>query len=506
MNQFDPSSRRWPLWVRMGVPSAAMLLAAAAGLGWFAASRLRQLKPGPDAEELLRELLTAGALCTLVLTAGMLLLLRRLSRTLGRIEAGASRFAEGRLTHRIVAPEPAELASLVSSLNRMAALLDEQMAGAVTQRGELEAVLQSIDSGVLALDSEGRAISINRAAEVMLAIEGLAVRGRRYQEFVDHPGLLGFLNDVTESDAAPSSREITLAATDGAGEDGRAVESRRPLSVRATAGWLRGPDGARVGTMLFLQDVSQLKRLETMRSDFAANVSHELRTPITNIKGYIETLLDAGMSDPELSEKFLRVVQRNAERLGAIVDDMLALTTLERPELQGSLVTGPTPVLAVVDAARAECEADARAKQIMVDMSIPPGLRFDVNPRLAEQAVFNLLENAVKYSPPRTSVRVKARRVTTDAGGPGVEIAVEDDGPGMAAEHLPRIFERFYRVDKGRSRDQGGTGLGLAIVKHIATAHGGSVAVESAPGRGATFRLVFRGVGSERGEADLAES
>jgi two-component system phosphate regulon sensor histidine kinase PhoR len=221
-----------------------------------------------------------------------------------------------------------------------------------------------------------------------------------------------------------------------------------------------------------------------MRRDFVANVSHELRTPITSIQGFVETLREGAARDPAMAERFLGIVARQAERLGAIIDDLLCLSRIEQEAEKSQVEMTEVKVAPVLAAAAADTEALAGRHRIRIEVVCPEELSARMNAPLIEQAVGNLLNNAVKYSPAGSRVVVEATR---DDGG--VAIIVRDTGCGIPGDHLPRIFERFYRVDKARSRKLGGTGLGLAIVKHIAQAHGGSVTVESTVGQGSTFTL-----------------
>jgi two-component system phosphate regulon sensor histidine kinase PhoR len=227
-----------------------------------------------------------------------------------------------------------------------------------------------------------------------------------------------------------------------------------------------------------------MRRLESMRSEFAANVSHELRTPITNIKGYVETLLQVGIDDPERMRKFLEIVHRNTVRLSGIVEDILTLAFLEEPETKQSLTQDPASARDIVGQVVEDLGSAASAKAIQVIVSVETERMVVANRSLIVQAMANLVSNAIKYSGERTTVRIRIADV-----GEAICLSVSDEGPGIAAKHLPRIFERFYRVDKARARSQGGTGLGLAIVKHIATIHGGRVEVTSQLGQGSTFSL-----------------
>ncbi|TVQ77841.1 MAG: HAMP domain-containing protein [Phycisphaeraceae bacterium] len=463
-----------PPWLRIGLLAgvAVLLIQAFAAISFLAIF-------GPSSE-----LITATAILTLLSAAGGFAIgaaiTARGTRRLTEITEGARRFSRGDLRHRIPTSAEGELAALATALNDMAQLLSSQLNQLRAQRNEQEGILRSMEGGVLAIDAEFRVLRVNRVAQRMLGLTDTQVRGKTLHEVVRDTGLQRFAADAV---ADPSRRAAEFHLT---------VPTRGDIIVRATSGALLDAEDEPIGAIILLSDVSQLKRLESMRSDFAANVSHELRTPITNIKGYVETLIDTDLSNPDLSMNFLRVIARNADRLGAIVDDMLALTNLERTDGQ-ILPTAPTPLWMLLDSVRLQLDPEARSKRIRLALDVPKDLRAKVNARLAEQAIVNLVANAIKYSPPETVVTMSARAApeALEDGVPAIEIAIADQGPGIAPEHLPRIFERFYRVDKARSREQGGTGLGLSIVKHIALVHAGAVSADSTLGEGSTFRLTL---------------
>jgi two-component system phosphate regulon sensor histidine kinase PhoR len=233
-------------------------------------------------------------------------------------------------------------------------------------------------------------------------------------------------------------------------------------------------------------DVTRLRRLESVRRDFVANVSHELKTPITAIKGSVETLLSGAMEEPQAAERFLHIVARQSERLEAIIDDLLALSRVEQDAEQDAVPLSLGEIRPVLVAAQQACLPSADEKKVEIRLFCSTRLRGRINAPLLEQAVVNLLINAIKYSPSGGKVVVDAAQLEDQ-----LMIKVQDWGSGIAAEHLPRIFERFYRVDPARSRKLGGTGLGLAIVKHIIQAHGGQVVVHSTPGEGSVFTLLL---------------
>ncbi len=267
-------------------------------------------------------------------------------------------------------------------------------------------------------------------------------------------------------------REITL----------RAASLERTLQAHGTL--LPGEDRDRpVGAVVVLNDVTRLKRLEAVRRDFVANVSHELKTPVTSIKGFAETLIDGAAEDPATRERFLRIIASQAERLIAIVSDLLVLSTLEAGQGGGTPLE-ETDVCDIVHSAVEVCSVEANAKNIALEVRCAGAVLAPANAPLLEQAVVNLIDNAVKYSPAGSAVVVELQEASDQ-----IAILVRDQGPGIARRHIPRLFERFYRVDSARSRDLGGTGLGLAIVKHVAQVHGGRVSVTSEVGRGSTFGL-----------------
>jgi two-component system phosphate regulon sensor histidine kinase PhoR len=337
--------------------------------------------------------------------------------------------------------------------------------------GEIERVLRATPIAVIALDHKQRINSANAAAERLLGFALDRSRGRLLQEIVRQPEL----NRAIESALGSEGRfdgELHLEADD-------------PLEVQLCCEPLDMEDEP-AGLVMSLVDVTRMRRLESMRSEFAANVSHELRTPITNIKGYVETLLQVGIDDPERMRKFLEIVHRNTVRLSGIVEDILTLAFLEEPEAKQSLTQSPVSARDVVRQVVEDLGSAAGAKSIQVVIAGDSTRVLIANRSLIEQAVANLVSNAIKYSGERTTVRIEIADVAES-----IRLAVSDQGPGIAAKHLPRIFERFYRVDKARARSQGGTGLGLAIVKHIATIHGGRVEVSSQLGQGSTFSLYF---------------
>lgn len=338
------------------------------------------------------------------------------------------------------------------------------------KRARLEAVLRNMADGIVVLEPDGRIALANGAATVLLGIPPLGeLLGARLALLCRNPDL-GTLIDAALGGATPRTGELVL---DGS--------NRRVLLVSAA------PLAARKGAILVLHDVTRVRQLESMRADFVANVSHELRTPLTAIRGYAETLLGGTAHDPERTRPFLQVIERNAERLSRLIDDLLTLSDLElgRTELRREAIE----LRGVIDGVLEILAAKADGQGIELRAEVPAELpEVTADRDRIEQVLINLVDNAIKYTPSGGSVRISARPVPGEGAGE-VEIAVSDTGIGIPEKDIPRLTERFYRVDRARSRELGGTGLGLAIVKHIVQAHGGSLSIESRVQQGTTVRV-----------------
>ncbi len=410
-----------------------------------------------------------GLVIVLLLGALSLLISQRLSRPLQDLKRGALRFAGGDLRRRLPVHGSDELGSLAEALNHMAEQLEDRI-GALIRQGQLqEAVLSSMVEGVLAVDSQQRLITLNRAAAQLLGVDYLASQDLTIQEVVRDSQLQSFITRTILA-RGPIEAEVAL-------RQGQQI-------IQAHGTFLKDAQGADIGFLIVLYDVTHLRRLEMSRRDFVANVSHELKTPITSIKGFVETLLAGALQEPENARHFLGIVSRQTDRLNEIIDDLLSLSRIEQDAEQGMVFLTAGSLKAVLDSAIQICEAKAAAKEITVRLNCPDQLRARINAPLLEQALVNLIDNAVKYSPAGSAVQVEALRDEAE-----VVVRVRDQGVGIDKSQLDRIFERFYRVDAGRSRKIGGTGLGLAIVKHIAQAHYGRVTVASTPGEGSLFSL-----------------
>ncbi len=418
-----------------------------------------------------RSRIFVGIFMIALLAAGSsLIVYRRISRPLQEMKQGAERFAGGELDYRLPIPDSGEIGGLAVALNRMAEQLKERIETILRQRNEQEALFAGMVESVLAVDLDRRILSMNRAAEEMFGISAGVARGRSLQEIVRNVDLHNFYEKVLRS--GETLEEDLLLFTEG----------ERNLQAHGTI--LRDAGKRRSGVLIVLNDVTRIRRLEKVRRDFFDNVSHELKTPITSIKGYVETLLNGESHNTEDVQRFLRIVSDQTDRLTTLIEDLLSLSRIEQGAERGGIHLHPDGLLGVIRGAVRNSEEKAASRGIGIQVDCDPALLARINPNLLEQALSNLIDNAVKYGDPNGTIRVECARA-----GAEIELRVVDRGIGIAAEHHERLFERFYRVDKARSRREGGTGLGLAIVKHIAEAHGGRVAVESVPGQGSVFSI-----------------
>ena len=422
-------------------------------------------------ETVLIHVINSGILIALIAALISLWVSRRISRPLVEMKRGAERFAGGELDRRLPVYKGEEMGGLAEAMNQMAAQLNDRLQTVVSQRNEQEAVLASMIEGVLAVDHQEGILRINRAAATLLGTNPELAVGRSLQEVVRKPELQRFITESLQSRTSIEA-DMTLLYQ---GED-------RFLQTHGTP--LRGSDGQTIGALIVIHDVTRLRRLENLRRDFVANVSHELRTPITAIKGAVETLLAGANENPEDSQRFLEIANRQSDRLNSIIEDLLSLSRLERDAESDEVGRTHERLLPILESALQSCSSIAKSREVDVNLFCSEEIVANVNSALLEQAVINLVDNAIKYSESRNFVTVESWQE-----GEQVMIKVQDRGQGISKEHLPRLFERFYRVDAARSRALGGTGLGLAIVKHIVQAHDGEVTVHSTPGEGSVFTI-----------------
>ena len=419
--------------------------------------------------------LLVGLAIVLIASVLAYFLSRLISKPIEEMKKGADKFADGDLDHRLHEPHIDEFSGLADAMNHMAMQLKERIETVKNQRNEYEAVLSSMSEGVIGIDREERILNINQAAMDILELSRPNSQGRSIQEVIRVPDFHRFISQVVSS---PEQEE---------GDFELYNLGNRIINTKSAP--LRDSSDKRMGTLIVLKDVTQVRHLENVRKDFVANVSHEIKTPLTAIKGFVETLINDAEENPENRARFLGIIMKHVDRLNAILEDLLVLARLEQKQDTRTIIFETTHLREIVETALQVVQTNAGAKDITVSVDVDERLTACIDVHLIEQALVNLIDNAVKYSPEGTTVTVSARLNDEE----GLTINVRDHGPGIPAKHLQRIFERFYRVDKARSRKLGGTGLGLSIVKHIASVHGGHVSVESEPGKGTTFSIHLPG-------------
>ena len=402
------------------------------------------------------------------------ILSRKINNPITEMIRGTNHFANSNLDFRISVSGIAELETLAEGMNSMAAKLNERINTISEQQNEIEAILSGMVEAVIAVDTDERIIEYNQAAEKLFRIHPGNARDKHIHEVIQNTYIQSFVTKVL------SVQELFEDEIVFHGED------EQFLHVHGTQ--LHGKNRERIGAVIVLNDITRLKKLELVRRDFVANVSHELKTPITSIIGFVETLKDGAIEDTGNRQRFLDIILKHSKRLNSIVEDLLSLSRIEQETEKGTIDFENNNVCTILSSAIALYETQAHDKGITIALECKDTF-VKGNSSLLVQAVSNLIDNAIKYSEERSSISVKALQK-----GTSVIIEVKDNGCGIPQEHISRIFERFYRVDKGRSRDLGGTGLGLAILKHIVLAHGGHISVESKPGKGSTFTITLPAV------------
>ncbi|MFQ5862585.1 MAG: two-component system histidine kinase PnpS [Candidatus Brocadiales bacterium] len=347
---------------------------------------------------------------------------------------------------------------------------EKEKSGLVHERDKLTAILSSMTEGVLAVDREGKTFLVNGAACNMFGLDQEKTLGRHIREVFNNDQLNTLVGETLKSGNVHTCETADL------------LPNETVFRLHITP--IKGSESD-LGVAIIAHDITDLKKLEKVRVEFVANVSHELKTPLASIKGFVETLKDGALEEPENARKFLSIIERHTNRLNNLIGDLLSLSKIE---------SGKTPLelrkialLPFVNKLIGTFDDHIREKEHTVLVNIPEGLTYiHADEALLDQALANLLDNAIKYTPPCGKITISATEENRQ-----IELAVSDTGIGIPRADLARVFERFYRVDKARSREMGGTGLGLAIVKHIALAHGGTVFANSKPGHGSIFTITF---------------
>jgi len=394
------------------------------------------------------------------------------SKPLRDMAHAAARIGHGGSKSKIPVVSNDEIGMLAGVLNDMSERIEDQVQHLSAEKQRLDTILSSMGEGIMVTAPDGVITLVNPAFRRLFSIPG-SVEGKKLVEISRHPDLLEAFNDLGKPDVNDLVREISI----------------QPNDITLLTHWVPlDVDGVRQGVVAVFHDISDLKSAENMRRDFVANVSHELRTPVTIIKGYAETLLDGILeSDPARALRFVEIISSHSERLTNLINDILTLSSLETKE--ALLELNPIDVSGTIGKACMLLQERAIQKNIAIINESAVGAlpRVMADQGRLEQVMVNLLENAIKYTPEGGSVRFSA-----EDDGDFVRVSVADTGIGIPFKDLPRIFERFYRVDEARTREQGGTGLGLAIVKHIVQLHGGTVSVTSEPGQGSILSFTVK--------------
>jgi two-component system phosphate regulon sensor histidine kinase PhoR len=439
-----------------------------------------------SAAELQRKVLSASLVILLIGGVISLAYFRRLAGRIERLTHFAHQIAEGDFRPLPGDATRDELSPLASALNETAARMDRSFRSLTGERNRSAAILRSMVEGVAVVDAQERLVFSNRAFSESLNLSAAKIEGRPVIEVVRSSELIGLIRRALQGEEGLRAdisvgiiQQLTFSVS---------VAPVLALETPAPSEAVPAPTAAGVpitgkpsGAVVVLHDVTELRRLERVRQDFVANVSHEFKTPLTAIQGFAETLLGGALEDPDHNRRFLEIIRDHAERLAALTNDLLKLARIEAGQLEVDL--GPVNLLEVVERCAEVTLLKASQKQIALETDVPPGLppvRGDAS--LLREVIQNLLDNAVQYTP--AGGRIK---VTAAAGPREATISVEDTGIGIPLADQERIFERFYRVDAGRSREAGGTGLGLSIAKHIVEVHGGHLRVESEVGHGSKF-------------------
>ncbi len=362
-----------------------------------------------------------------------------------------------------------EISQLALALNQMSEEIQNNIRTITEEKNELRAILSSMAEGVIVIDKDERILLINSSCEEMLGLSAEKVTGKFLWEVARKEELISLVKRVlTRGDEEGIEMTLDFPET-------------RVLYAQVAPILSEGGDNS--GVVVVFHDITRLKQLEKLRREFVANVSHELKTPLTSIKGFVETLVEGGISDPENSMKFLKIIQQHTERLDNLVNDLLELSSIESGELPMNFEKIRLKEL-IAHTVASFVDRLSQKNQMLNITVTPEDLDGWIDEEKMQRALSNLLDNAHKYTPSGGQIEISATQELDR-----IKIEVSDNGEGIPSEHLPRIFERFYRVDKARSRQLGGTGLGLAIVKHIILAHGGEISVESKVGVGTKFTI-----------------
>ncbi|MFO7849603.1 MAG: ATP-binding protein [Spirochaetia bacterium] len=445
---------------------------------------LRMSMPSVNLDNLVTTAAWEISLITFVLLAAaigaMVAVSRKITVPLSKIAKSAAAYAEYDFSSTMNIEGPLEISTTADALQSMARSLTSRIGEVTRQKQELEAVLTGMNEAVIVLDRDLIITEVNPSAGRLFGASPEPLPGKSLIQLIHNTELNDFAREALASQGI-SQCSIVLP--------GRGTETYLQVNASTIEAVVENAEGeTRIQRLiLVMNDITTLKKLEEVRKEFVANVSHELKTPITSIKGFVETLLDGAIDDREHARRFLTIIENQTSRIGNIVEDLLTLSRLEQNKESSKFPFEPVTLSKTASDAIAVCQNRADEKSISVASRCDGETKVWGNPRLMEQAVVNLVDNAIKYCPEGSEISIYREAIKK-----GIHtLVVRDNGPGIPQKDQSRIFERFYRVEKARSRDMGGTGLGLAIVKHIMLIHGGSVTLESTRGEGTAFFLHF---------------
>lgn len=389
----------------------------------------------------------------------------------------ASKVALGYFDNRININTKDEIGILANSINDMASRLNDTITSLQDKNLKLEAIMSSVVNGIIAIDNAERVLFINSTAESLLKITSKDVVGKHFLQVVRNNSIDNYLKEIFENRKFFDT-EITIA-----GPEEKVLKLYGNPIKRTNENNIEG-------IIITIQDITELRKLENVRTEFVANVSHELKTPLTSIKGFVETLKTGDIDDKQDEIRFLNIIEDEADRLYRLINDILCLSELEQKKAK--LINEEIRVDEAVKAVLSVLKNQSEKKNIKLTMQVEEKLRnpFGDTDKF-KQMLINLVDNSIKYTPENGIVRVEAYNRINEAGQDRIIIKVTDNGIGIPKQHIPRLFERFYRVDKARSRNVGGTGLGLAIVKHIVILLNGEIEVDSEVGKGTEFRIIL---------------
>lgn len=394
-----------------------------------------------------------------------ILIAHNIMKPISRMVQVARKFAEGDFSRRIIQISQDEIGELALTLNKMAQTIEDKMKEIKAQNQKLAAIFNSMIEGVIVIDKAGHIVSVNHAVEKIFGVRKEDAEGGAFLEAIRNNDMAEVIR-VTLEKGEPVSGEITLF-----------YPVQRIFRVNVTPIL---DQKVTSGCLVVVHDITEIRGLETVRSDFVANVSHELKTPLTSIKGFVETLLDGALNDQENNRNFLKIIQDHAERLNSLVDDLLSLSHLESKEIM--LEKMSFNIRQQFEGVIFGFRSQLKKRNMAIENELAVDLFVTADKNRIQQVFTNLIDNAIKFNRENGFIKVYAQEM-----GNSIKIFIEDSGIGIPGKDIFRIFERFYRVDKAHSRELGGTGLGLSIVRHIVELHGGSVGAESIEGLGSKF-------------------